>query len=109
MGRQGPYFDGVRTGAMLVHNEIFAVSEEIQGSDGRLYLCLADGRGWAFDDSALMPHDPSVVRGCWAPMTTPSTRSSYSLTPASTVREPMGEPMHTPSTQSNYTSTPAST
>jgi len=32
-----------------------------------MYLLLADYRGWAFDDSALMPHDPSVVRGRWSP------------------------------------------
>lgn len=31
-------------------------------------LRLADGRGWAFDDSALFPHDPSVVRGYWQPV-----------------------------------------
>merc|ERR1712224_864985 len=42
--------------------------ERIQGLDGRVYLLLADGRGWAFDDSALIPHDPSVVRGRWTPM-----------------------------------------
>merc|ERR1712139_571342 len=94
--RQGPYFDGVRTGAMLMHNEIFSVSEEVQGSDGRLYLRLADGRGWAFDDSALMPHDPSVARGCWAPMSTSSTQSTYPSTPASTAWEPMEEPMTSP-------------
>jgi hypothetical protein len=46
---------------MLHQNEMFAVSERIQGMDGRIYLLLSDGRGWAFDDSALMPHDPSVV------------------------------------------------
>ena len=28
---------------------------------GASTLRLADGRGWAFDDSALFPHDPSVV------------------------------------------------
>lgn len=94
--RQTPQFDGARTGAMLVHNEVFQVSEEVQGSDGRLYLRLADGRGWAFDDSALMPHDPSVVRGCWAPLSTPSTQSTFTCTPASTVWEPMEEPMTPP-------------
>jgi hypothetical protein len=53
---------------MLYQNETFAVRERIQGTDGRLYLLLADYRGWAFDDSALMPHDPSVVRGRWSRM-----------------------------------------
>lgn len=90
--RQGPYFDGARTGAMLHHNEIFSVSEEIQGPDGRLYLRLADGRGWAFDDSALMPHDPSVVRGRWAPLSNTTTPSTHASTPASSVWEPMEEP-----------------
>jgi len=90
--RQVPYFDGARNGATLLHNEIFSVSEEIQGSDGRLYLRLADGRGWAFDDSALMPHDPSVVRGCWAPLSTTSATSTFASTPASSVWEPMEEP-----------------
>jgi len=52
---------------MLYQNETFAVSESFQGLDGRIYLLLADGRGWAFDDAALMPHDPSVIRGRWQP------------------------------------------
>lgn len=94
--RAGPHSDGARTGAMLVHNEVFQVTEEVQGSDGRLYLRLADGRGWAFDDSALMPHDPSVARGCWAPLSTTSAQSTFASTPASTVWEPMEEPMTPP-------------
>jgi len=53
-------------GALLPQNEVFPVSAEIVGADGRIYLRLADGRGWAFDDSALLPHDPSVVRGHFA-------------------------------------------
>jgi hypothetical protein len=53
---------------MLYQNETFAVRERIQGIDGRVYLLLADYRGWAFDDTALMPHDPSVIRGRWSPM-----------------------------------------
>merc|ERR1711904_757724 len=53
---------------MLYQNETFAVQQRIQGADGRVYLLLADYRGWAFDDSALMPHDPSVVRGRWNPL-----------------------------------------
>lgn len=93
--RQGPYYEGVRTGDKLHHNEIFSVSGEIQGSDGRLYLRLADGRGWAFDDSALMPHDPSVVRGCWAPLSSASTPSTHASTPSSSVWQPMEEPMTT--------------
>jgi len=30
-------------------------------------LRLADGRGWAFDDSALMQYNPTVVKGRWVP------------------------------------------
>lgn len=63
--RCGPSVDAARTGGMLYQNQTFAVSESFQGLDGRIYLLLADGRGWAFDDAALMPHDPSVVRGRW--------------------------------------------
>lgn len=70
--RGGPCVDSIRTGGMLHHNETFAVSETLHGLDGRIYLLLADGRGWAFDDSALMPHDPSVVRGRWQPAPQPA-------------------------------------
>jgi hypothetical protein len=61
---------------MLYQNETFAVRERIQGIDGRVYLLLADYRGWAFDDSALMPHDPSVIRGRWSPMDRSTAYSS---------------------------------
>jgi len=53
------------TGAWLPHNETFSVSEEVTSADGRVYLRLCDGRGWAFDDSALIPRDPSVRRLSW--------------------------------------------
>merc|ERR1719420_116941 len=66
--RSAPSVDAARTGHMLFQNETFAVRERLQGVDGRVYLLLADYRGWAFDDSALMPHDPSVVRGRWSQM-----------------------------------------
>jgi len=66
--RNAPSVDAARTGHMLYQNETFAVRERIQGADGRVYLLLADYRGWAFDDTALMPHDPSVIRGRWSPM-----------------------------------------
>jgi len=75
--RSCPSVDAPRTGHMLHQNETFAVRERIQGTDGRLYLLLADYRGWAFDDSALMPHDPSVVRGRWSPI---DAGASYSST-----------------------------
>jgi len=50
------------TGTWLPCNDIFSVAVEAPSSDGRVYLRLCDGRGWAFDDTALMPHDPSVKR-----------------------------------------------
>jgi len=65
--RAGPSIDAPLTGAVLAQMETFPVSEEVTGSDCRIYLCLSDGRGWAFDDTALMPLDPSVKRGTWMP------------------------------------------
>lgn len=64
--RAGP-FSAPQTGLVLNHNEVFAVKEEIVGLDGIVYLCLADGRGWVFDDTSLMPQDPSVVRCTYTP------------------------------------------
>lgn len=64
--RMQPSYLAARSGTLLPQKEVFAVSAEIVGADGRVYLRLADGRGWAFDDSALLPHDPSVVRGHFA-------------------------------------------
>lgn len=66
--RHGPSVEAPRTGEMLCQNATFAAAEELMGADGRVYLRLADGRGWAFDDSTLFPHDPSVVRGFWQPV-----------------------------------------
>lgn len=63
--RSSPSIEAPLTGITLAHNETFPVAEEILSADGRLYLRLADGRGWAFDDTNLMPHDPSVKRGSW--------------------------------------------
>lgn len=63
--RQGPSYAAPKTGATLGCNEIVGVSEEVPSPDGCVYLRLSDGRGWVFDDSALMPQDPSVVRGHW--------------------------------------------
>jgi len=80
--RSGPSVDSARTGGMLYQNETFAVSETLNGLDSRVYLLLADGRGWAFDDSALMPHDPSVVRGRWQPAPAPVPDPSIMTYPA---------------------------
>jgi len=66
--RVSPFFEAPCTGPVLLCNEIFGVSEELPGADGRVYLRLADGRGWAYDDSSLFPHDPSVARGRWEPV-----------------------------------------
>lgn len=66
--RAGPSVNAPKTGITLRQNEIFAVAETVGGvtpDDLRVYLRLSDGRGWAFDDKALHPHDPSVVRGHW--------------------------------------------
>merc|ERR1719491_503726 len=66
--RHGPSVEAPRTGEMLCQNATLAAAEEILGADQRVYLRLADGRGWGFDDSALFPHDPTVVRGFWQPV-----------------------------------------
>jgi len=64
--RIAPSVNAPRTDTVLFQNETFGVNEEISGADGRIYLRLADGRGWAFDDTALNPEDASVKRGHWA-------------------------------------------
>merc|ERR1719235_1850689 len=66
--RQGPSVEAPKTGETLCQNATFATAEELLGQDSRAYLRLADGRGWAFDDSAIFPHDPSVIRGFWTPI-----------------------------------------
>jgi len=79
--RHGPSVEAPRTGETLCQNATFATAEELLGADGRIYLRLSDGRGWAFDDSALFPHDPSVLRGFWQPV---------SLVPASGMQPQVG-------------------
>lgn len=41
-----------RTNERLVAGEVFRVSETFEGSDGTLFLKLADGRGWVFESKA---------------------------------------------------------
>ena len=42
----------LRTEERLIAGEVFRVSETFEGSDGTLYLKLADGRGWVFENKA---------------------------------------------------------
>jgi len=63
--RCSPSVEAAWTGVTLPQYDVFAVAEELQSLDGRVYLRLCDGRGWAFDDTLLMPDDPSVKRGKW--------------------------------------------
>lgn len=79
--RVQPNYEAPGTGVTLHQNEVFQSSQEIVGDDGRVYLLLSGGRGWAFDDSALLPHDPSVWRitGAAAPSTMPVMLPIYSM------------------------------
>lgn len=53
--------DAPLTGFVMPCGVVFGVSDARRADDGRLYLRLACGQGWVFDDSYLMPGDPSVV------------------------------------------------
>eukprot|EP00746_Dinoflagellata_sp_MGD_P002202 gnl/MRDRNA2_/MRDRNA2_104258_c0_seq1.p1 gnl/MRDRNA2_/MRDRNA2_104258_c0~~gnl/MRDRNA2_/MRDRNA2_104258_c0_seq1.p1 ORF type:complete len:336 (+),score=66.66 gnl/MRDRNA2_/MRDRNA2_104258_c0_seq1:103-1110(+) len=88
--RMFPHVEAPQTGETLQHNEIFAVCEELPSPDGRIYLQLADDRGWVFDDSALLPEDPSVLRGEW--MDVDSHSVAIPEFPANVQWEPMEEP-----------------
>jgi len=44
-----PKIDGPRTDEMLNPGDAFRISQGLEGTDGILYLKLADGRGWLFD------------------------------------------------------------
>jgi len=90
-------FNAPLTGWVLKPDEVFAVTEQILGMDGRVYLCLADGRGWVFDDTKLMPHDPSVVRHSCVGQTTSSTIASpYRVAPSSATHLIPPPPTHSP-------------
>jgi len=88
--RTGPSFSAPRNNVILHCNQTFAVSQEIFGTDLRRYLRVADGRGWAFDDTALYPNDPSVIRGKWSSTesaaTEPSGRLLWTLPPMGTCK-----------------------
>lgn len=92
--RAEPHVDGRRTGVILQRGVVFAVSESLMGYDGRVYLRLADGRGWVFDDTALIPEDPSVVK------VSPDARGPLATVPLATtpVAPPYSDLSYTPST-----------
>jgi len=50
--RKAPDAENSTSSGHLSPGELFNVSERLAGSDGRIYLRLADGRGWAYDRSA---------------------------------------------------------
>lgn len=58
--RAGPNVNAPRTGSVLHRGDIFEASVVAPGLDGRVYLKIAGWRGWAFDDSAVDPVDPTV-------------------------------------------------
>jgi len=97
--RSGPSVNAPHIGAILAKNEFFAVSEEVCSNDGRIYLRLADGRGWAFDDSALMPYDPTVVKGRWVPAGPEPSIADHSPSVALHSNEVPWEPMEEPQVQ----------
>jgi len=50
--RKEPDAENSTSSGHLSPGELFNVSERLVGSDGRIYLWRADGRGWAYDRSA---------------------------------------------------------
>jgi len=65
--RSIPKMDGPWTGTTLLPGDIFPVSQELEGTDGILYLRLKDGNGWVFDrkpgeGTLCVRHDPSFVQ-----------------------------------------------
>lgn len=71
--RTGPDVNAPKVGITLPCNHTFAADQYFHGDaqDRRLYLRLADGRGWVFDDSAIYPDNPSVRRGYFQPVGQP--------------------------------------
>merc|ERR1719494_219355 len=51
-----------RIGSKVEGKERFIVSDALMGSDQRMYVRLADNRGWIFDDSSLVPKNPTVEK-----------------------------------------------
>jgi hypothetical protein len=63
--RVAPDISAPFSGVTLVHGEIFHVSESMYGSDGQLYLRLADGRGWVMEQStpSEIPQHDGIAEG----------------------------------------------
>eukprot|EP00747_Dinoflagellata_sp_TGD_P182145 gnl/TRDRNA2_/TRDRNA2_36266_c0_seq2.p1 gnl/TRDRNA2_/TRDRNA2_36266_c0~~gnl/TRDRNA2_/TRDRNA2_36266_c0_seq2.p1 ORF type:complete len:349 (+),score=71.45 gnl/TRDRNA2_/TRDRNA2_36266_c0_seq2:56-1102(+) len=88
---RGPGVEYGRAGEVLRFGENFAATAEFDGADGRLYLRLADRRGWAYDDAGVLPDDPSLelvwdpststVVTCPPPLDFPPCEESCPLTP----------------------------
>jgi hypothetical protein len=102
--RAGPSVNAPKTGITLRQNEIFAVAETLGGAtpdDLRIYLRLADGRGWVFDDKALYPNDPSVIRGHYQQVMAPPPQQ---FVPPQQFGVPV---MHMPQAPAGYSMPPA--
>ena len=50
--RDKPTLDSKNDKGYLTSGEVFEAAEEKNGEDGRIFLRLADGRGWAYDRSS---------------------------------------------------------
>eukprot|EP00929_Paragymnodinium_shiwhaense_P118250 TRINITY_DN9018_c0_g1_i1.p1 TRINITY_DN9018_c0_g1~~TRINITY_DN9018_c0_g1_i1.p1 ORF type:complete len:607 (+),score=106.09 TRINITY_DN9018_c0_g1_i1:144-1823(+) len=59
--RSAPDAQAPMTGLVIPCGEHFQVAEKVPKSDLRIYLRLASGDGWVFDDAGLYQDDPSVV------------------------------------------------
>jgi len=93
--REQADFESKKVGITLRFNETFAVNEIVHSTnpeDKRVYLRLADGHGWAFDDSAVYPSDPSVMRGHWQPVAQPPTPVAAAPPPAMPIQPAIADP-----------------
>lgn len=60
--RSEPDVGAARTGVELHRGDAFEASAGVVGTDGFVYLQLADGRGWIFNDSRIAPLPPQSPR-----------------------------------------------
>eukprot|EP00929_Paragymnodinium_shiwhaense_P022305 TRINITY_DN14283_c0_g1_i1.p1 TRINITY_DN14283_c0_g1~~TRINITY_DN14283_c0_g1_i1.p1 ORF type:complete len:613 (+),score=119.27 TRINITY_DN14283_c0_g1_i1:64-1902(+) len=95
--REAPDAVAPTTGQTLPFGEVFGVAERVPGVDHRLYLRLASGQGWVFDDAALYPEDPAVVEMSPRPSAAAASSSAAPpvLSTVPTVRD--AEPAASPS------------